>query len=89
MADSNFPNNLIDKYGHSLREDEVIFDGENYFRIYWNEKQPQVEAISPTYGYLHNLSQDELKKFERIGTFQECEHLMFGDENLQSTEKSN
>lgn len=88
MADSNFPNNLIDKYERSVQEDDVIFDGENYFRIYWNPRQPQVEAISPTYGYLHNLSQDVLKKYERIGTFQECEHLMFGDENLQSTEKS-
>lgn len=62
MANTSFPNNLIDKYGRSVRENDVIFDGENYFRIYWNEKQPQVEAISPTYGYLHNLSQDEFKK---------------------------
>jgi hypothetical protein len=76
---TNFPNNLIDKQGQRIAEDDVIFDGNNYFRIYWNEKQPQVEAISPTYGYLHNLSQDELKNFERIGTFQECEHLMIVD----------
>lgn len=76
---SKFPNDLIDKDGTSVKEDDVIFDGENYFRIYWNEKQPQVEAISPTYGYLHNLSQDEIKKFERIGTFKECEHLMTVD----------
>lgn len=79
MMNSKFPNDLIDKDGTSVKEDDVIFYGENYFRIYWNEKQPQVEAISPTYGYLHNLSQDEIKKFKRIGTFKECEHLMTVD----------
>ena len=74
-----FPNNLVDKLGQKIQDDDVIFYGENYFRIYYNEKQPQVEAISPTYGYLHNLSQDKLNKFERIGTFKECEHLMIVD----------
>ena len=74
-----FPNNLVDKLGQNIQENDVIFDGKNYFRIYYNEKQPQVEAISPTYGYLHNLSQDKLNKFERIGTFKECEHLMVVD----------
>lgn len=76
---TNFPNNLVDKQSQRINENDVIFDGDNHFRIYWNEKQPQVEAISPTYGYLHNLSQDELKNFERIGTFQECEYLMTVD----------
>ena len=60
--ETNFPNNLLDKQGQPIKEDDVIFDGKNYFRIYWNEKQPQVEAISPTYGYLHNLSQDVLNR---------------------------
>ena len=71
-----FPQNLVDKNGTSINEDDVIFNGEHYFRIYWNKKQPQVEAISPTYGYLHNLIPDDVAKFERAGTFEECEHLM-------------
>ena len=79
MKASKFPDNLFDKFGHIINEDDVIFDGKNYFRIYWNEKQPQAEAISPTYGYLHNLSQEELKRFGRIGTFSDCEHLMIVD----------
>lgn len=74
-----FPNNIVDKHGQNIQEDDVLFDGKNYFRIYYNEKQPQVEAISPTYCYLHNLSQDELKNFKRIGTFKECENLMIAD----------
>ena len=80
-----FPNNLVDKLGQKIQESDVIFDGENYFRIYYNPRHPQVEAISPTYGYLHNLSQGDLNKFERIGPFKECEHLLFGDKSLQTT----
>ena len=38
--ETNFPNNLVDKQGLTIKEDDVIFDGKNYFRIYWNEKQP-------------------------------------------------
>ena len=64
-----FPTHLFDKHGNPVKEENVIFNGEKYFRIYWNEKQPQVETISPTYGYLYNLSQDELNHFERICTF--------------------
>jgi len=79
MKATNFPANLFDKHGTSINEDDVIFNGEHYFRIYWNKKQPQVEAISPTYGYLHNLSQKDLSTFERIGTFKECEHLLIVD----------
>ena len=67
----NFPINLVDRNSNPVKEDDVTFNGEHYFRIYWNEKQPQVEAIIPIYGYLHNLSQDELNHFERIGTFAE------------------
>lgn len=76
MTKSKFPTTLLDRNGVQIHEDDVIYNGEHYFRIYWNEKQPQVEAISPTYGYLHNLTQEELSHFERIGSFIECEDLM-------------
>lgn len=78
MKEQKFPE-LFDKYSKKINEDDVIFNGEHYFRIYWNEKQPQVEAISPTYGYLHNLTQKDVSMFERIGTFNENEHLMIVD----------
>lgn len=74
-----FPDNFIDKYGAKINEDDVIYDGKNYFRIYWNERQSQVEAISPTYGYLHNIKKDFLINFERVGSFTECEKLMETD----------
>lgn len=76
MENKKIPQALIDKNGTNIHEDDVIYNGKHYFRIYWNEKQPQIEAISSTYGYLHNLTQEELSHFERIGSFIECENLM-------------
>lgn len=75
----NFPIDLTDKNGNIVNEDDVIFNGEHYFRIYWNTKQPQVEAISPTYGYLHELTKEDILQFERVGTFKEVEHLLVVD----------
>lgn len=75
----NFPIDLTDKNGNIVNEDDVIFNGEHYFRIYWNAKQPQVEAISPTYGYLHELTKEDILQFERVGTFKEVEHLLVVD----------
>ncbi|MCS2891753.1 hypothetical protein NXY11_15665 [Parabacteroides faecis] len=75
----NFSESFKDKKGSQIFEDDVLFNGEHYFRIYWNERQSQIEAISPTYGYLHNLTQEDLSHFERIGTFMECESLMIVD----------
>ena len=75
---SKFPR-LHDKDGKTINEDDVIFDGEDYYRIYWNELHPQVEAFSPTYGYIHDLTQKDMESFERIGTFDECEEIMGGD----------
>lgn len=79
MIDQKFPEDLLDKGGERVYEDDVVWDGTHYFRIYWNEKQPQVEAISPTYGYLHNLTSKDVSQFKRIGTFEEVEHLMIVD----------
>ena len=76
---SKFPDNLVDKYGKPIKEDDVIYDGKDYYTIYWNELHPQVEAFSPTYGYIHNLTNETLAKFERIGTSEECEDIMTVD----------
>ena len=75
----NFPIDFPDKNGNIVNEDDVIFNGEHYFRIYWNTKQPQVEAISPTYGYLHELTKEDILQYERVGTFKEVEHLLVVD----------
>lgn len=79
MAVSKFPSSLVDKNEQRIYEDDVIYDGKDYYRIYWNPRFPQVEAISPTNGYLHDLKQKDLSRFERIGPFEEHQDLMIAD----------
>lgn len=75
---TKFPDNLVDKNGKRIYEDDVIYDGEDYYRIYWNSLHPNVEAISGR-GYIHNLTQKDLSRFVRIGPFEENEALMVVD----------
>lgn len=79
MAVSEFPTDLVDKNGQRIYEDDVIYDGEDYYRIYWNERFPQVEAIGGPGGYIHNLTQKDLSRFVRIGPFEEHQFLMIVD----------
>lgn len=79
MAISEFPGNLVDKNGQRIYEDDVIYDGVNYFRIYWNPRFPQVEAIGGPNGYVHDITQKDLSRFIRIGPFKEHEVLMIVD----------
>lgn len=72
---NQFPTNLVDNKGVLINEDSVIYNGKDYYRIYWNSRQPQVEAISCTNGYLHNITQDDLNHFELIGTYEDYKHL--------------
>ena len=74
-----FPDNLYDKNGEKINEDDVITDGHNYYRIYWNAAQPQVEAYSVAAGYLHNLTPARLATFCRVGTFTEKGYLLGED----------
>lgn len=79
MAVSKFTDNLVDKNGQTIYEDDVIYDGKDYYRIYWNERFPQVEAIGGPGGYIHNLTQKDLSRFVRIGPFKEHQELMIVD----------
>lgn len=72
---NQFPTDLTDKNGEPIKEDDVIYNGKDYYRIYWNSTQPQVEAISSTNGYMHEINQSDLQSFERIGTYAENEHV--------------
>ena len=79
MTADIFPSDLVDKNGQRIYEDDVIYDEENYYRIYWNPRFSQVEAIGGPGGYIHNLTQKDLSRFVRIGPFEENEDLMVDD----------
>lgn len=38
MENEKIPQTLIDRNGAKINEDDVIYNGEHYFRVYWNEK---------------------------------------------------
>ena len=67
---NKFPNDLVDKNGDRIYEDDIIYNGEDYYRIYWNSLHPNVEAIGSR-GYIHDLTQKGLSHFVRIGPFEE------------------
>jgi hypothetical protein len=60
--------NLFDKNGVALHHDDVMFDGVHYYRIY-DKDDVEVEAISCTDGYMHDIKQEDITNFERIGTY--------------------
>lgn len=72
MKELQFPESLVDKNGNRIYDDDVIFDGKHYFRIYWDNKNLSVEAISPTFGYLRSPNTEYYSKYERIGAFKEA-----------------
>lgn len=72
----SFPNSLVDKSGNSINNDDVLFDGENHWRIYCTNNGT-VEMVGR--GYIHNVTQNELSQFIRIGSFSENSHLMVID----------
>lgn len=70
---------LADKNGLELNQDDILFNGNDYYRIYISKSIPslgQVEMISCTKGYLHDIKQDDLKEFEYVGNIETHKHLL-------------
>ena len=74
--------NLVDKNGTPITagdentDDDVLFDGENYWRIYV-AKDGRLEMVG--YGYIHNVTQETVNDFLRIGKYADNEHLLIVD----------
>ena len=66
---------LTDKNGIPLSEDDVVYDGYHYYHIYTSGRL-QFEMFSCSNGYIHSIQPGTMQYFERVGTFEECEHLM-------------
>lgn len=69
---------LFDRYGSRIDDDDVITDGSNYYRVYWNIFSGCVVAVSGAVGYLRDTSADNLSKFVRVGTYEQCRCYMDG-----------
>lgn len=59
--------------GTETVDDDVLFDGEHYYRLY---VAPDGSFEMVGYGYIHNVDQDTLSRFERIGKYQDNKHLL-------------
>ena len=66
--------NLTDKNGIEINHEDVIYNQSDYYRIFKRD-DGEVEAISCTKGYLHDIKQEDLTEFKRIGTYIGNEHL--------------
>ena len=74
---------MKDKYGTNIQvgtkeiDDDVLFDGIDYFRIY-TTPDGTIEMLGRT-GYIHNVTHEKLSKFERIGKYADQESLFVVD----------
>ena len=68
--------NLI-TIGNENTDDDILFDGEHYHRIYV-AKDGSIEMIGWG-GYHHNVTQETVANFERIGKYKGNEHLLIVD----------
>jgi hypothetical protein len=66
---------LKDKNGNILYEDDIIYNGSFYCRIYYDKEHIEFQSIGIN-GYIRNITPIDLKDFERIGTFSEHSHLL-------------
>ena len=71
----SFPKDLKDKNGTPVNAFDVIWDGKDYYQTFWDDVRLRVDAISCTKGYIHDISNETLKGFERIGTYKGHEYL--------------
>lgn len=69
---------LRDKNGKEIYENDILFDGKYYHRISLNHLK-EFEMICVQLGYTNEVQPKDLVGFERIGPYQEFEHLLVSD----------
>ena len=69
--------------GNKTTDDDVLFDGEHYYRIYEhvhvNNNPSNVEMISCNNGYKHAISQSDITNFVRVGKYADNVALLESD----------
>lgn len=61
---------LTDKNSIQLYRKDILFNGSDYYCIH------MPDMISCTKGYIHNVTQEILADFERVGSFEDFKHLL-------------
>lgn len=64
---------LKDKNGIQILHDDVVYDNKDYYRVC--DKKNELYLLSCTNGYIHNITQEIMNDFLRIGTYLENKHL--------------
>lgn len=73
---------LKDKNGKVLPVDCIIYGSlpgqteKHYFNFGTNKDNAEYEMIACTYGYVHNVTQEQLAGFELIGLLNDNLHLL-------------
>ena len=73
---------LKDKNGIELPNECVIHGSlagqtdKHYFNLFLNEEEGSVEMIACTYGYVHNVTLEDLINFEFVGLTKDNLHLL-------------
>lgn len=76
MSLDMFPFN--DKNGSPIDINDVLFDGEIYWRPGDNAPEPDIYyLISCEKGYLHELTQEVLSQYENIGAYDDEKAKLF------------
>lgn len=66
---------LKDKDGNQIFNEDVLF-GENTYWSIWKIESRQIEMFACTFGYKHNVTQETIKDFKRMGDFETNKHLL-------------
>lgn len=69
---------LLDKVGARLFEDDVVYYGDHYYRLYLRENG-EIEMFACTFGYEHDITPDKAAQFKRVGTFPDLKQLLACD----------
>jgi hypothetical protein len=62
---------FFDKNGTLVKEDDVVFNGKDYYRMHYDYDKAHQYILSCTKGYIDNLTQGTFKDFVVIGSFED------------------
>ena len=74
----NFPEDIKDKKGNLIHEDDLVRYKQHYYRVFWNVRRNVLQMVSRNFAYL-DLTVDILPKLENVGPYEGNERLFLSD----------